>query len=178
MGRNKSLFLLVLAALFLAIGQVLPFITAQIPQIGAMLSPMHIPVLLCGYVCGPLYGALVGVICPLLRSVLFGFPKMVPTALAMAFELCAYGFFAGFLFSRMKKKTLPNIYLSLIITMVLGRLVWGLAQTVILGLTGSAFTLKMFLAGALINAVPAIILQLVLIPYLVLTLDKLVHKRG
>ena len=47
---------LTLSALFLALGLVLPLITGQIPQIGKMLLPMHIPVLLCGMVCGWPYG--------------------------------------------------------------------------------------------------------------------------
>ena len=96
--------------MFLGIGQVLPFITGQIPQIGAMLSPMHLPILLCGYSCGPLTGALVGFVCPLLRSVLFGMPKMFPTAIAIAFELCTYGTVAGVLYNRLKNKNIINIY--------------------------------------------------------------------
>ena len=66
------------AALFLGVAMVLPFITGQIPEIGAMLSPMHIPVLLCGFMCGWPWGMAVGFIAPLLRSVTFGMPKLFP----------------------------------------------------------------------------------------------------
>lgn len=81
---------------------VLPFFTAQIPSIGSMLLPMHIPVLICGFVCGGPYGLLVGAIVPLLRSVMFGMPPML-VAIPMAFELAAYGFMTGFLIKSSKR---------------------------------------------------------------------------
>ncbi|MBO4378749.1 MAG: ECF transporter S component, partial [Clostridia bacterium] len=70
------------AALYLAIAMVLPFVTGQIPQISSMLLPMHIPALLCGFMCGWKYGLAVGFIAPLLRSATFGMPPMIPTAVA------------------------------------------------------------------------------------------------
>ncbi len=163
---------LVMAALLLAVGQVLPFITGQIPQIGAMLCPMHYPVLLCGFICGWQYGALIGFICPLLRSVLFGMPPMYPNALAMAFELCTYGLVSGLIFSRMKERGLVQIYITLIIAMLCGRIVWGLAEVVLLGAAGNAFTMQAFMAGAFLNAVPGIIGQLILIPLIVKLIVK------
>ncbi len=86
---------LVYSALFLALALVLPFLTGQIQTFGQMLAPMHLPVLLCGFVCGPVWGLAVGAVAPLLRSLLFGMPPMFPTAVAMAFELAAYGLFTG-----------------------------------------------------------------------------------
>ncbi|MBO6047703.1 MAG: ECF transporter S component [Erysipelotrichaceae bacterium] len=160
------------AALFLAIGQVLPFITGQIPQIGVMLSPMHFPVLLCGFFCGWKYGMIVGLICPLLRSVLFGFPVMFPMAIGMAFELMTYGFVSGLLAEMIGTDKLAKIYVTLIIAMISGRIVWGLAQMVLLGITGGQFTFAAFLAGALLNAIPGIILQLILIPLIVNAFSK------
>ena len=88
---------LTLSALFLALGLVLPLITGQIPQIGKMLLPMHIPVLLCGMVCGWPYGLAVGAVMPLLRGLLFGMPVLYPTGIGMAFELAAYGAVIGLL---------------------------------------------------------------------------------
>ena len=76
--RKQKLVTLVLAAMFLAIGIVLPFFTGQIPQIGSMLLPMHIPVLLCGLICGWRYGALVGFVLPLVRSLWLGMPPFSP----------------------------------------------------------------------------------------------------
>ncbi len=161
-----------IAGVMLALGQVLPFITGQIPQIGAMLSPMHLPILLCGFTAGPIWGAITGFICPLLRSVLFGMPRMFPNAAAMAFELCTYGFVSGFVFNQFKKQNLASVYISLITAMLAGRVIWGIAQYILLNATGSAFTFQAFLAGAFINAVPAIILQLILIPILVISLGR------
>ena len=87
-----------LAAMFLAIGLLLPLLTGQIPQIGNMLLPMHIPVFLCGLICGWQYGAVVGLILPLVRYVIFGMPALFPTGIAMSFELMTYGLVAGLLY--------------------------------------------------------------------------------
>ena len=78
--------------MFLALAYVMPFLTGQIPQVGSMLCPMHIPVLLCGFFCGAPWGLAVGFVAPLLRSFTLGMPPMFPTAFCMAFELAAYGF--------------------------------------------------------------------------------------
>lgn len=170
--KQTNLRTFTIAALLLAVGQVLPFLTGQIPQIGSMLSPMHIPVLLCGFLCGPQYGALIGFICPLLRSVLFGMPKIFPTALAMAFELCTYGFVTGFLFYKAKTKNMKTVYISLIAAMLIGRIVWGIVNYCLLTIQGSAFPMEAFLAGAFLNAWPGIILHLILIPLIIQILNK------
>ncbi len=162
---------LVYSALLLALGLVLPFLTAQIPQIGSMLLPMHLPVLLCGFICGWPYGLLVGAITPLLRSMLFSMPPLYPTAVAMAFELAAYGLLAG-LFYRMLPKKPVYVYVSLILAMLGGRVVWGLVQMVLMSLVAQPFTWQVFMAGAFGNALPGIAVQLVLIPVIVLALRK------
>ncbi len=167
---------LVLSAMFLAVGMVLPFLTGQIPEVGKMLLPMHLPVMLCGLLCGGAYGAGVGFIMPLLRSLLFGMPVIYPNAVAMAFELCAYGFAIGFLYARMKKKTVLTVYLSLIPAMLAGRIVWGIAEVILLGLSGQSFAFTAFWAGAFATALPGILLQLLLIPSIMLTLQKLLPK--
>lgn len=159
------------AALYLAIALALPFITGQIPEIGAMLCPMHIPALLCGFLCGWPWGVAVGFIAPLLRSVLFGMPALFPSAVAMAFELAAYGGLAGWLY-RVLPRRRGVTYAALILSMVAGRLVWGAVQLILSGLIHSSFTPALFLAGAVTNAIPGIILQLVLIPLLVAAMEK------
>ena len=169
---NKSLANLTKAAMFLAIGQVLPFITGQIPEIGKMLCPMHFPILLCGFFCGWRYGMLVGFICPLLRSVLFGMPVIFPNAIGMAFELMTYGFVSGLLSEKLGTDRIGRIYFILIVSMILGRIVWGIAQVVLLGLSGTKFTFPAFIAGAVTNAIPGIILQIVIIPFLVRAFRK------
>ena len=167
----------VTGAMLLAIGLVLPFLTGQIPHIGKMLLPMHLPVILCGFICGPYYGLLVGFILPLVRSLIFSMPVMYPNAFAMSFELAAYGFFVGFLFSHAKWQCIKSLYRCLIMSMLLGRAVWGVVMTMILGLGADGFTLTAFLTSAFINAVPGIIAQLILIPGIMLALNRthLVH---
>ena len=159
------------AALYLALAMVLPFVTGQIPEIGSALCPMHIPALLCGFMCGWPWGLAVGFIAPLLRSVLFGMPALFPGAVAMAFELAVYGGMAGFLRRKLPRRK-GMLYAVLLISMIAGRLVWGAVRVILAGLSGSSFTWALFLAGAVTNAVPGIILQLVLIPVLVAALER------
>ena len=161
---------LTLSAMFMAIGIILPLFTSQVPSIGNMLLPMHIPVLLCGLMCGWGYGAAVGFILPLFRTLLFGMPPVYPTAIAMAFELMTYGLVVGLLYNRSKWKCLWALYRSMIVAMLTGRVVWGIMQIILLGIKGNAFTFKAFMAGAFLNAIPGIILQLILIPALMVSL--------
>ena len=159
------------SALFLALAMVLPFVTGQIPQIGSMLSPMHIPVLLCGFLCGWPWGLAVGVIAPMLRSVIFGMPAMFPGAVAMTFELATYGAVSGLLYKMLPRRK-SSVYITIVTAMLLGRVVWGIARLVLAGLSGPSFTWALFMAGAFTNAFPGIILHLVLVPLLVIVLEK------
>lgn len=163
---------LVLSALFLSLGLVLPFFTGQIPQLGTMLLPMHLPVLLCGLVCGGAHGALVGFVLPLLRGLLFGMPPIFPAGIAMAFELMTYGLISGMLYSRSKWKCVIALYRALIPAMMAGRLVWGMVRMALTGVGGESFTWAMFLSGAFFTAIPGIALQLVFIPVMMVALGK------
>ena len=162
MNQTKKI---TLSALFIALGLVLPFVTMQIPAIGSMLLPMHIPVLICGFVLSYKYGLLVGVLTPLLRHLIFGMPPLL-TALTMAFELGAYGFFSGMFY----RKNKWNVYISLILSMLLGRVVWGMASVLIYGL--GEFGFNAFIAGGFVNAIPGIVLQIILIPIVINGLKK------
>ena len=113
----------------------------------------------------------IGFIAPLLRSFIFGMPHMYPAAFAMAFELAAYGLISGLLYRIFPKKK-GYIYLSLIIAMVIGRLIWGFVQFACIGFDSSKFTLMMFFAGAVTNAIPGIIPQIILIPVAVMLSEK------
>ncbi|MCI9554248.1 MAG: ECF transporter S component [Oscillibacter sp.] len=175
MNKSKTqspLRTLVTAAMLLALGLVLPFLTGQIPQIGKMLCPMHLPVLLCGLLCGWKYGLAVGLILPPLRYVLFFAPPLFPTGTAMAFELAAYGFLAGFLYARSRWQCVVALYRCLIAAMLGGRVVWAVVQVILSGVSGQAFTWQMFLSGAFLTAIPGIILQLVFIPAVMVALDR------
>lgn len=162
---------LVLSAMFIALGLLLPFLTGQVPEIGNKLLPMHIPVLISGFVLGGPYGLIIGLIVPLLRSVTFGMPPLYPVALAMSFELAAYGFFAGFFYKLLPKKSV-FIFVTLILAMLLGRVVWGAVMLLIMGLGNMPFSRAFFINAAVINAVPGIVLQIVLIPIIILALKR------
>ena len=167
---NRSIRNLTYSSLCLALCLVLPFLTGQIPEIGSMLCPMHFPVLLCGFLCGGPWGAAVGIVAPLLRHILFHMPPLI-TALGMTFELGTYGLVSALLYRRLPK-TPAGLYASLLGAMASGRIIWGCAMTVISGVSGTLFGWEAFLAGALLNAIPGIALQLLLIPPLVLALKR------
>lgn len=171
MKTEKLVLNLSFSGMFLALANVMPFLTGQIPEIGSMLCPMHIPILLCGFVCGAPYGMIVGFVAPILRSLTFGMPHLFPNATAMAFELAAYGLMAGLIYKALPKKKI-NIYYSLIVAMIVGRIVWGIVMFCIMGFDMSKFGFSTFWAGAVANAIPGIIVQIILIPMLIMVLEK------
>ena len=178
--QSRGIKKLVLSAMFMAIGLILPFITGQIQQIGSMLLPMPIPVLFCGLVCGWQYGMMVGFILPLLRYLLFGMPPIFPIGVSMTFELAAYGAVIGLIMQQLSKKSAAgkgknyvlNLYVSLIGAMLAGRLVWGLVRFILTQVTMEPFTFEMFMAGAFLGAVPGIVIQVILIPGIMVVLER------
>ena len=168
---NPAIRRMVSAAVCLALCMVLPFLTGQIPQVGSALCPMHIPVLLAGFLCGPWWAMAVGAVAPLLRFALFGMPPIFPTGVAMCFELAAYGLVSGLLYARLPKKSV-NIYVSLLAAMLAGRVVWGIVRVALSGVAGESFTWAAFMAGAFVNAIPGIIVHILLIPVIVMALRK------
>lgn len=171
MKRETDVRKLTYSALFLALAFVLPFFTGQIQQIGNMLCPMHIPVILCGFVCGGAWGLLVGMLAPILRSVTLGMPVLFPNAACMAIELATYGLIAGLLY-KVLPKSKTSIYIALIVAMIAGRAAWGLAMFTALGFDAAAFGMDMVIATTVTAAIPGIILQLVLIPVIVMAVEK------
>lgn len=161
---------LTISAVLLALGLVLPFFTGQIQEIGNKLLPMHLPIIICGFICGWKYGLLTGAMTPLLRCILFSMPAPV-NAICMAFELATYGAVSGMLYRKVHGFRL-RIYFSLVSAMISGRIIWGCVATLIYGITQSPFTWKMFLCSAILNAIPGIVVQLILIPIIILALEK------
>ncbi len=170
MGRERTKKL-ALSAMFLALGLVLPMVTGQIPKVGNLLLPMHIPVFLCGLICGWQYGGVVGFLCPLLRWAIFSSPSM-PKGMGMAFELAAYGIIAGYFYAHSRWKCVYSLYRSLLAAMVGGRLVWAAARIVMMGAAGIPFSWGIFVADGFVTAIPGIILQLILIPAIMVALDR------
>ena len=170
MKEKSKLLKLCLAGLFMALAYTLPFLTGQIPMIASMLCPMHLPVLLCGFICGWPWGLAIGLIAPIFRALTLGMPVFFPNAVCMSFELAAYGIVAGVMHRFLPKKK-PFIYCSLITAMIVGRLVWGAMMYICMGICGGFFTLSAFLSGAVFKAVPGIIVQIVLIPIIVMLVE-------
>ena len=139
---------------------------------GSMLSPMHIPVLLCGIICGPGYGVFCGIAGPVLSSVLSGMPSATGL-IAMVPELLTYGLVCGLLMKRIHtKKLMLDIFISMIPAMILGRLVGGAADALFyLGTTGE-YSVSIFISSYLVGSLPGIAMQLILVPTLTLTLEK------
>ncbi len=173
--KNQKIFRLALSALFLAMALLLPLLTGQNRELGNVFCLIHIPVLLCGFFCGPWYALTVGAIAPLLRFLIFSAPPVMPTGLAMCFELATYGMVSGLLYRLLPKKP-PYLYVALIVAMLLGRLVWGSAMTVLMGLGKTEFGWEIFLANGFVKALPGIAIQIVLIPILVMALGKAFPK--
>ena len=168
---RKNVREMVTAAVCLALCLLLPFLTGQIPQWGNMLSPMHIPVLLCGLLCGWPYATLLGFIAPALRFALFGMPPIMPTGAAMMVELAVYGLSASLLRRALPKRP-AYLYVSLILAMLLGRVAWGAARLALAGLNNGVFTFAEFLAGAFTSAIPGIICHILIIPPVVMALER------
>ena len=162
--EKGSLKNIVLSAMFLAIGLVLPFFTSQIKEIGDSLLPMHIPVMLCGLILGAKWGLSVGFILPILRGILFSMPPVYPNSIWMACELATYGFVIGLLYFGRENKKTGHLYFCLIASMLSGRVVWGITKAVLLGIGGKAFTINAFIVGGFLDAIPGILIQLIIIP--------------
>jgi len=176
--NNTTVRKLTASAVCLALCVLLPFLSGNNPQLGSILGLMHIPVLLCGFAAGHVYAAMTGFIAPLLRFLLFQSPPFaplpylpVPPGIAMMFELAVYGLVAGLLYNKLPKKTL-YLYVSLITAMLSGRLVWGAAMLIISPFYDSSFTWAVFTAGAFVVALPGIILHIIIVPVIVIALQK------
>ena len=169
--KNAKTSYLIMALICLAISAVLPMLTDQVPRFGQGLRPMHIPVLIAGFACGPVIGFVVGVAAPMLSLLVHGAPALTQASFAMCLELATYGLIAGLLYSQLPRKT-GSIYVSLITAMIVGRIVWGACMLAFSSKYGLGFTYQMFITYAFIDAVPAILLHIVLIPAVVIALEK------
>ena len=168
---NRRTRNMILAAMMLALSWLMPFLAALNPTIAKIISPMHIPIFLCGFLCDLPWSPIVGFAAPLLRSLTTGMPALYPNALAMSFELATYGLVTTLLIRMLPDRPL-SVYLSLIGAMLAGRLVWGVASLALYGLGGTPYTFQMFLAGAFINAAPGIAVHIVVIPAIILALRR------
>lgn len=169
---NKTLRLTI-SSMCLALGILLPQVTHFLPEIAKQLSLMHIPTYIAGIVCGPLYGALVGIFSPLFSMFLFNMPNGM-SLYSMMIELCAYGFFSGLLYRCIKTKSnILNIYVSLIFSMVIGKIIYGICNALIF--KAGQYSFNIWISAAFINGFIGIIVQLIIIPIIVVLLEKRIN---
>jgi len=169
---------LTVTALCIALCAVLPMGFHAL-NLGPTFSPMHIPPLICGLVCGPVYGAVCGLLGPIISSLTTSMPP-VARLWFMVPELVAYGLLSGLFFKLIKTGNLyADIYCALVPAMVLGRIVGGIAQAITMMATAKEYSIAMWATGYFANAMPGIILHLILVPAVYIALDKakLVPKR-
>ena len=167
---------LVFTAACAALCLVLPMAFHAVPNAGSIFLPMHIPVLLCGLICGWPYGGVCGLIGPLISSLLTGMPPaaMLPS---MMIECCVYGFASGLLMKFVYTKyAVVDLYISLVAAMAAGRAVAGLAKAWIFTPGVSPFA---WVTTSLAAGIPGIVIQLILMPMVVfaLTRAKLIPSR-
>ena len=161
---------LVLTAMFIAIGVVLPQAFHMIPNAGSVILPMHIPVLVAGFVLGPVYGLVCGLLTPVLSHLIFGMPP-VPVLPSMICELACYGLMTGLLYRVLKiENGTVKIYAVLILSMLCGRVLYGILNALIF--RAGSYSLAAWTSAAFVTALPGIVIQLVLIPLLVSRLQK------
>lgn len=164
MNRLTHVNRIVITAVCMALCPLLPLAIHGIPNAGVLFSPMHIPVLLCGLICGWHYGLLCGIIGPFLSTLVCGMPVMANLPFMMI-ELGVYGLLSGLLFSKLHSKHLvKDIYISLGAAMLTGRIVAGIAKALLL--TEGSFSFRTWLSAYFISGFPGIIIHLILVPVL------------
>lgn len=145
MQKNDSLYRLLITAILLAVGMVLPFLTGQLQSFGQLISPLHIPVFICGLTCGWGWGAALGFILPILRGLIFGMPPFPAVGLPMAFEMLFYGLVTGLLYPRLLKVFRSNhiiaMLIAMVVAMIVGRCAGGAAKALMIGLQNHRATL-------------------------------------
>ncbi len=154
-------------SLFIALGLVLPTIFHLISS-GNILLPMHIPVILCGFCFGSIYGLICGILTPLISSVFSGMPVLFPTGIFMMVELGCYGFFSGLFY----QKYHLNVYIALILSMLTGRAVNALVSYIFYPIFGLEFSFGTFLTASFVTALPGIVIQILIIPVIVAILKQ------
>ena len=171
MKKMSSVKQATITALCIALCYVLP-VVFHATGLGSAFSPMHIPVLLCGLVCGSGYGIFCGIAGPVLSSVLSGMPT-VTQLIYFVPELIVYGFLTGLMMKLVRtKKLVADLYISLAVAMLGGRLVGGIAEALFYLGSGQTFTLAAVAAGYFVTTIPGIVCHLIVIPILVTTLMK------
>ncbi|TZE80959.1 ECF transporter S component [Calorimonas adulescens] len=165
---NRATRNIVLSALFIALGIIIPILFHAVGM-GSVFLPMHIPVILAGFFLDPLYSICVGALTPILSSLMTGMPPLIPTLPIMVFELSTYSLLVSIIYKKLKQ----NVFTSLIVSMLAGRVVAGLVAWVLV----TFFSVKMlpplvYIYTSIVNGIPGIIIQLILIPIIVMLVER------
>jgi thiamine transporter ThiT len=174
--NHKPLNQIILAFIFLGLALFLSFLTSQVFNLSQSLLPMHFVILICGFMCGPKYASLTGLIAPLLSALVIGQVDMVPTAIAMAFELGTYGLVLGLLSLYIRFDKISNLYIMLILAMVIGRISFGLLSLILYDMIEETFSWQTFLDLALLKGLMGIIIQLIMIPPLIYFISPYIER--
>ena len=171
MNKTKEL---TVASMCLALGVILPQAFHMVPNAGVVFLPMHIPVLICGFICSPIYAFLVGLLTPFISHIIFQMPP-TPMLGQMLIELSVYGLAASLLtrFVKVKNDYLKT-YICLILTMIIGRVTYGICNALIF--KAGAYSFQIWLTAAFVSALPGIIIQLIVIPIIVVNARKIVKN--
>lgn len=167
----------IITAACIALCVVLPMAFHAIPNAGSVISPMHIPVLLCGLICGWPFGLLCGLAGPALSSLLTQMPPLAYLP-SMLVELAAYGLIAGLMMQLVRtKKLYADLYISLIVALLAGRMIAGISKALIFA--SGSYSVAAWTTSYFVTAWPGILIQLALIPTIVFALEKarLIPKR-
>lgn len=168
--KTRSVRQIALTGMCIALGVVLPVLFHAVPNAGSVLLPMHIPVLLCGFLAGWPFALACGVLTPALSTLFTGMP---PAAIlpAMVCELAVYGMVSSLIYHRMPKgRRVPRLYLPLVAAMLAGRAVSGALNALVF--SAGQYSLGAFVSASFVVALPGIVIQLVLIPALVGVLER------
>jgi thiamine transporter ThiT len=176
MNMNKEIKKIIIASSCIAVAIVFAAVVHLVggQPLGKIISPMHIPVFICGLILGWKYGLLVGILTPLVSYMFRGIPPILPTGLGMCLELGTYGFISGLISEKVRfsNKSLLNIYLALIIGMLLGKIVYGLYCTIYFPLNSIPWSFKLFITSLFVEPFIGIIIQLYSIPFVVYGIKK------
>lgn len=161
---------MVLTGMLIALGIILPMTLHSIPNAGGIFLPMHIPILICGLACGWKYGLICGIITPILSSMYTGMPPMAILP-SMTCELAVYGLISGIIIESLKyKNKFLALYTGLITAMICGRLVMGILNALIF--KAGEYGIQVWVTTAFVKGIPGIIIQVLLVPVIVLALEK------
>lgn len=170
MNEMSSVKKSIICSVCIALCYVLPLFFHGIQNAGSVLCPMHIPVIICGLVCGGPYGLICGLAGPAMSSILTGMPAIayLPT---MMVELGAYGLVSGVLINRVRtRNTVADIYISMIVAMIIGRIAAGIVRAILF--TSGGYTFAVWVSSYLVTCWPGILIQLVFIPAILMALTK------